>query len=283
MISSPEPAGAFRRATPSDVQILAELCRRAAADAPDAEELRWALLDDEQPAWLAGDGHTGAVVVTHSGDGTGYVRLLVVDPAVRRGGLGSELLSAALAHLADAPVVEVGGDAPFYLYPGVPVGDLAMLCLLEKHGFRRTGVRLNLAVDPHRLAELDSSGVRAAVPSDEPAVGQFLGMHYPEYAPEALRALRRGTLCLRTDADRSVVGIGAHSVSRKGWLGPIAVAPGDVGRGRGRALLAALGGRLLDSGHRGDAVLEWVGPVRPYARLGARILTTYAVHRAVKD
>jgi GNAT superfamily N-acetyltransferase len=278
MTSSPPSPGGFRRASPADVERLAALCARASADPPDADELRLALGDDEQPAWVAGDCRTGAVVVTRGGD-TGYVRLLAVDPPARRHGLGSALLAAAERELAGCAAIEAGGDVPFYLHPGVPVDDLAAMCLFEKHRFQRAGLRLNLAVDPRSVPATDTSAVRPAQSADGPAVRRFCVAHWPDYGAEAARALARGTLLIRTNATGELTGLCAHSVSRKGWLGPVAVRPDLVGHGHGTALVTAAVEQLAAGGHTGDVVVEWVGPLRPYARLGARVHRAYAAYR----
>ena len=121
---------------PDAVDGIAALCRRSLGDPPTADEIRATLFAPDQTSTVRGDPDVG-VVASAEIDGTGFVRLLVVDPAHRRQGHGHSLLEAAEADLAGLPSVTVGTDAPYFLFPGVETTEIGMLVLLERHHYDR--------------------------------------------------------------------------------------------------------------------------------------------------
>jgi len=64
--------------------------------------------------------------------------------------------------------------------------------------------------------------------------------------------------------------VGCHSVSRAGWVGPMATDPAWRGRGVGSAALGAICADLMAAGAT-SAEICWVGPVRFYAAAGATV------------
>src|SRR5581483_2550250 len=119
---------------PEHVDAIAALCRRSLADPPSADEIMATLFVAQQPSTVRGDPDVG-VVASAEIDGTGFIRLLVVDPSHRRQGHGHALLEAAEADLAGMPSVTVGTDAPYFLFPGVETTEIGMLVLLERHHY----------------------------------------------------------------------------------------------------------------------------------------------------
>lgn len=242
---------------------------------PDATA-RPAGLDD--PAVVLGDagGHGAVAVVLRPGTvPVGFVQLLVVDPGARRAGLGGALLDAAVewAWSHGAGAVRLGGGAPFYLWPGVDVRWTAALCLAERAGFEPRGAELNMACSTRFRAPvpdgcllarpLDDAGAAAAV--------AMVGQQHPRWVPEVARALEQGTCVTVVDrATGRVVGVGCHSVSRAGWVGPMATDPGWRGRGVGSAALGGICADLMAAGYD-TAEICWVGPVRFYAAAGAAV------------
>ena len=118
----------------SALPAIAELSRRGIVDAPSIDELDVALFAAEQPAVVRGDPATGIVATVDADDGA-HIRLLVVDPDARGRGEGHVLVRAAHADIRTAgrTSVIVGADAPFFLWPGVPTSETALICLLERH------------------------------------------------------------------------------------------------------------------------------------------------------
>lgn len=248
-------------------------------DAPDADELSAALLNEENPSMLAG--HPGeAMVVTGRDAERGFIRLVVVHPTKRRRGIGSELVKLAESALGDVDSITVGADAPFYLYPGVDVENMAALCLFEKQRFRRAGTNINLRLPREAVSVVDTEHVIRADEAHGEAVLDFISREWPRYESEVSRSLSIGTLHIVRD-DKTVVGFSAHSVVRKGWIGPVAVAGDLVGQGAGRALLAAAAKDVISRGLGDRMIVEWAGPLRPYARFGATVASTYVEYRKV--
>ena len=259
------------------VAAIAELCRRAIPDDPPSEpELAAALFGGNPPAVVRGDPAVG-VVASVRRRGQGHIRLIAVDPAHRRRGVAHALMAAAEADLAGLPSVTVGADAPDYLYPGVDSRWTPAFCLLEARGYRRVDTNLNMTVD---LAALPPrpAGVDVAGPRDRADAEAWLQRHWPDWADEALRALDGGCLTIARD-EHGISAFCAWDVNRRGWLGPVAVRPGEYGRRTAVPLLVEALHRMRDGG-RTSADIAWISPVRFYARtVGATMGRVFIVHR----
>ena len=182
----------------------------------------------------------------------GSVRLLAVDPNVRRRGVGSALLDALEAEFRERGVrtVRIGEATPNYLTPGVDMWNEGGLAFAEARGYREIGEAVNLGVDLRsdnwdteadeaRLAA-HAIGVRQATKADRPALGHLLNAHWPAWQTEADRALTHDPptlhLALR---DRTVLGFAAYDANNvgTGWFGPMGTAPEVRGLGVGAVLL----------------------------------------------
>jgi GNAT superfamily N-acetyltransferase len=258
-----------------DLPAIAELCRRGLPDPPEADELEGALFAPDQPATIRGRPDVG-VVATVDGEGGGYVRLLVVDPSARGRGHGHALLEAAEADLAGRRSVTVGADAPYFLFPGVETTQTALLSLLERHRYTRAEANFNMAVDLDALRP-DPGGAELAVPRDRPEVAAWMDTHWSNWSAEALRALDKGALLL-SRGDEGIKGFCAYDVNRRGLLGPVAVRPDLIGKGVGEALVLGALHRMRAGGRR-RAEVVWVGPIVPYARVGATVSRVFFVYR----
>ncbi len=262
---------------PEALPAVVELCRRALGDsAPTRDELARALFDPERPATLRGDPERGVVatVVRH---GTGFVRLLVVDPLHRRRGFGSQLLAAGEADLAGLPSIAVGSDAPDHLFPGVPLGATGLLTLLEARRYQRAGVALNLDVPPDAQRQ-PSPGVIDAGPDDAEELLDWVRGHYSHWEDETERSLRRGSVVLSRD-DCGLTGFCAWGANRAAWLGPMAVDPERRGTGLGAPLARAALTRMRAEGHRRIQV-AWVTSIAFYAKaIGATVGDAYLLCR----
>jgi GNAT superfamily N-acetyltransferase len=269
------PGASLERLDSGDLPAVAELCQRGLADPPAADELMGALFAPDQPATVRGHPGVG-VVATVAGEGGGYVRLLVVDPAARGRGHGHALLDAAEADLAGTRSVTVGADAPYFLFPGVETSQTAMLCLLERHHYTRAEANYNMAVDLDAV-RADPGGTELAAASDRSEVEGWLDRHWSNWSAEALRALDKGTLLL-SRGDEGITGFCAYEVNRRGLLGPVAVRPDLIGKGVGEALVLGALHRMRSAGRR-RAEVVWVGPIVPYARLGGTVSRVFFVYR----
>jgi len=273
----------FRRLGVEDLPAITALCGRSLADAPGSDELERTLFVPEQPAAVRGDPEIGLIATVEGqaatgGAGHGFVRLIAVAPEHRGRGVGRELLALGEADVRAAGLgsLTIGADAPFYLWPGVESGETALLCLLERLKYRRTETNFNMGLD---LAVIppDPGGGTVASAADRDEIHEWADRHWAWWTTELLRATDRGTLVITRDAD-GISAVCAYDVNRSGWVGPVAVRPELMGRGVGvPALLGALHRMRADG--RSRVEIGWVGPVVPYARVGATVGRVFFVHR----
>ena len=263
-----------------DLEEIARLCQRAVAAPPSVDELEGALFTEQQPAAVMGDPSTGVVATVECDDGP-HVRLLAVDPAARGRGLGHALLQAAedWARAAGHKSLITGADPPYFLWPGAPSTETALLCLLERRHYGRAETNFNMDVDLRTLPD-DLGGHGLATAADEGEVDEWMATNWSNWRPEVLRALRKGNLVIARGEgdDGPVTAFCAFEVNRRGLLGPVAVRPDLMGRGMGKGVLL---GALHELRRRGaDSVsVVWVGPVVPYAIVGGRVSDVFFVYR----
>lgn len=273
----------FGRLGIADLPAITALCERSLVDPPGGDELERTLFVPEQPATIRGDPHVGliATVEGHAatgGTGRGFVRIIVVAPEHRGRGLGRELLALGEsdARAAGLGSLTIGADAPFYLWPGVEAGETALLCLLERTKYQRTEANFNMELGLGALPP-DPGGWTVAGAAERDEIHEWADRHWGWWTMELLRATDRGTLVISRDDD-SISAVCAHDVNRTGWVGPVAVRPDLMGRGVGVApLLGAL--HRMRAGGQTRVEIGWVGPVVPYARVGATLGRVYFVHR----
>jgi GNAT superfamily N-acetyltransferase len=260
---------------PEALDDIASLCARSMERAPSPAELRRTLFAPDQTAVVRCAAGVGAVAVVRDGD-AGYIRLLVLDPAHRGRGLGHELLGAAHGDLDGTSVITVGADAPYFLFPGVPVEETALCCLLERHHYAREETNYNMDID---LADLPADPGSAVEPgADERAeVDRWMARHWPQWRAEVLRAFDQKSLLLCRDAE-DITAFCAYDVNRSATLGPIASRPDLIGHGVGTPLLVGALHHLRAMDRHSVEVL-WVGPMVPYARLGGTVGRLFFVYR----
>jgi predicted N-acetyltransferase YhbS len=268
------------RADRSDLRAITQLCQRAIAVAPSAEEIEDALFAKEQPATVFSIPERGVAAVVECDDGP-HLRLLAVDPSARRQGLGHALLQAAedWAREEGHKTLITGADPPYFLWPGVPSAETALHCLLERRHYARAETNFNMHVDLSTIPD-DTGACSIATDLDRAEVDAFMRDHWSNWRLEVLRALDKGNLVIdRADkGDGGITAFCAFEVNRKGLLGPVAVRPDLMGRGMGKAVLS---GALHELRRRGaDAVsVVWVGPIAPYAAVGGRVTDVFFVYR----
>lgn len=249
------------------------------------DELVASCFDDPGAVLWFPDGSGAVSVVTRSlGDtATGWVRLVAVAPDARRAGRGRALMAAAedWAFARGANEVQLGGSAPFYLWPGVPGDAVEMLCLAEAARYESVGSELNMSIrTTFRGSVPDGVELRRVVDdADVAVVDAFTDAHWPWWVPELRRGVEQGGCHAAFDKDdRAVLGFACHSVNRAGWVGPMGTDPTSRGRGVGHALLGSVCVDLMTANFR-DAEISWVGPVRFYAKAGARVSRQFRLYR----
>lgn len=261
----------------SALDAIAALCARSILDPPTADELERTLFAPDQPATVRGDPEVG-IVATVEGGGQGYLRLIAVDPAHRGRGHGRALLDAAEADVLGRglPSVTVGADAPYYLFPGVDTREVALLCLLERAKYARTEANFNMDIELDSIPA-DAGGWEVASAADRDAVSAWAERYWLDWLPELRRAVDRGTLVLTRD-EQGIAAACAYDVNRAGYVGPVAVRHELLGKGAGVAPLLGALHRMRAAGCR-RAQVAWVGPIIPYARVGATIGRVFFVYR----
>lgn len=269
-------SAAFPSLGPEQLAAIAALCGRSLRDPPPEHDLGASLFTPGFPVTVRGDPAAG-VVASCVRDGVGYLRLLVVDPASRRQGLGDALLAAAEDDLAESSSITVGGDAPDYLFPGVEIDQIEMLCLLERRRYNRGEANVNMSVDLTRLPP-EPPGPHVARPDERDELAAWTAEHWAFWSTEVLRCADRERLMVSRD-DEGIAAVCCWDGARTGWVGPVAVRPSTIGQGRGRAVLVAALHRLRAAGSS-QAEIGWVGPLRPYAdTVAARIHRVFLVYR----
>lgn len=232
----------------------------------------------------SGDGVVVAAVTETTFGPVGSVKLVLVEERARRQGLGRRLLAAAEEWCAGsgARAVQLGASVPAYLWPGVDVAMVPMLCLAEAAGYSPTGAELNMAL-PTTFRHEPPDGVRVDRVLDDDAAAATLAwaeQAWPHWVPELRRAIEQGGCFAAWGNDDAVVGFACHSVNRAGWVGPMATDPTGRGTGVGSALLGSVCTDLMVAGFT-EAEIAWVGPVRFYAKAGARVSRTFRTFHRV--
>ncbi len=225
-----------------------------------------AILEGGRP--LAAAGATTTLIGEHV---AAHLQVLAVHPARRRRGLAARLVHELerWAREQGSDTLSVGGGAPFFLFTGVDSRWTEALCCFEGLGFERVGVELDLICPtvPGRSRRIEApDGLSTTGVTDERdagELGRWARDTYPHWAAEFDRAATAGTVVLARRGSE-LVGAAAHSVSRWGVVGPVAVSPEAQGMGVGAALMTSVLGELSTAGLR-QAEIAWTSTVRFYA------------------
>lgn len=226
---------------------------------------------------------------------TGYVRLLVVDPAHRMKSVGSALLNEAETRLKAKGATSASiMDCPQnYFMPGVDFRNTEAYCFLQKHGYRMIHENHNLLcnLDAGAWPELDAQAagfaadnieVRRAVRDDEAGVFEFIAQNWPAWRDEVEGTFMSdpATLYVALRDGKTVAFSGYQGNNRAlNWFGPMGTCTSLRGKGIGGILLRLCLRDLARQGWR-TAIIPWVGPVRFYARYcGARLDRCFWVFR----
>jgi GNAT superfamily N-acetyltransferase len=305
--SGPAPAGGPAQLEAQDAERLRELCRLVLADEvlelDDLEGVCWpgSVSDDGSHLvdcvgtsvvmWRLPDGaDAGAICVSMTevaGVRSAHLQLLVVHPSHRRCGIARELvgLAEAWALASGADALTVGTGAPYYLFTGVDSRWTDALCCFEALGYERVGAELDLrcATQQPASARRPAGEVRVGRLAEAADVADLMALveqHHPQWGAEFARAAEAGTVVLARDgATGALLGAAAHSVSRAGVIGPVAVDPARQAAGVGTLMMQSVLTELAVAGHR-QAEIAWTSTVRFYARsVGASVGRTSLVLR----
>lgn len=240
-----------------------------------------------------------------AGPDDGWITIGVVDPAIRRRGIGSALISQALSYLraAGARWVEFSGYPPAYFLPGLDVETYPDgHRLLERAGFHVVSrpVAMGTGLATHRTPDAvlalresrvkEGYEVRTAGYGDLPEVVSFAASEFAPDWGEAVRAAvvrtgRPDRVVVVRDPSGVVVGFAAYGAYR-GLIerfGPFGIAATERGRGLGAVVLHATLTRMRAEGAH-SAWFLWTGRDTPagrlYASAGFSVTRTFQVMRA---
>jgi len=263
-------------------QMTPELFEEKVFDDPDFRP-ELTLVAEEQKR-LAG--FIMGLVRHFNDDKVGFIKLLVVDPAQQRRGLGSELLQRLETALwnAGASHIRILDSSPNYLQPGLDPRYTEAVIFFEHHGYKRFAEALNLEVDLTSRdfttgmmeEQLRTKGIeiRRAIMGDREDLMRLLERHWKAWIPEVERTLLNYPVTLHIAVQQNrVVGFSAYDGNNlnTGWFGPMGTDPAMQGKGVGGVLLLRCLQDIKAQGHR-FAVIPWVGPYRFYSNYaGAKI------------
>ena len=294
----------YRHVQPTDRTAMLALWHRHAIFDPMTSELLhekiWGDADFRSDLTCAAEQHgqligfSIGVVRQRVTESVGYIKLLVVDTAHRRQGIGSRLLQATECALQQAGIdeIRVGESAPNYLTPGLDQRYTAGKRFFEAHGYEPMGTAYNLTVNLTQTelasaepeARLLARGitVRRAEFDDSQAVLAIVQAHWPAWHAEVTNAFNNNPISLHLALHQGrILGFAAYDANNlgTGWFGPMGTVPAAEGQGLGRVLLWRCLRDQKAQGHA-TAVIPWVGPMGFYSRYAgaqiARIFDRYA-------
>ncbi|HEX8380693.1 MAG TPA: GNAT family N-acetyltransferase [Allosphingosinicella sp.] len=214
-----------------------------------------------------------AVTDVHSGPRgrVGGVRILLVDPLLRRRGIGTSLVRSAEARFRQAGAARLWlyASLPNYLYPGAPSQDSDIAAFARALGYEHASPTRDMGVDlalPGAWQERPMPGVRrvGTGPSDVPPaeLAAFAFAAFPQFAAEVEGALRHPEpIAHVATAEGRIVGFcvaGSNNLDL-GCVGPAGVLPESRGGGAFRDVLSACLRDLKARGH-GFARMQWADP-----------------------
>ncbi|MDZ7363082.1 MAG: GNAT family N-acetyltransferase [candidate division KSB1 bacterium] len=286
----------IRQLADTDIEMVLALWNRSAKFDPMTPELfeekvfddpdfrrEWALVAEEQNRVV---GFIMALSRNFQDDKVGFVKLLAVDPARQRSGIGTQLLQRVESALWHAGVshIRVLDSNPNYLQPGLDPRYTEAIIFFESHGYKRFAETMNMEVDltsrdfnTTTIEEhLRAKGIeiRRAIMGDREDLMRLLERHWPAWIPEVDRTLLNYPISLHVAVQQNrLIGFSAYDGNNfnTGWFGPMGTDPALQGRGVGGVLLLRCLQDIKNQGHR-FAVIPWVGPYRFYSHYaGARI------------
>ncbi len=245
----------------------------------------------------------------------GWVAALWVEPEHRRQGFGSQLLHWAEAYLQSAGCQRIGLGGSFqHFFPGLPVGQPALLPFFSGHGYRIeeepchdliTGLDPDTVVcgeDARRTLADRSYRASLGTEGDRDRFLDFMGDAFPgRWRYEQALTLEQGgrmeeQLLLHTSMGEIVGFVHLHfpgeSVIRPslfwatlleeptGGIGPLGIHPIRQRQGLGELLVSVALGELARRGIR-VCVVDWTNLMAFYGRWGFRPWKSY--RRASKE
>ena len=158
-----------------------------------------------------------------------------------------------------------GSSSPWYVMPGVPVGDTATSGPLIDAGWSRSSTRLSQVVNV-ALAQTTARPIPRgyhlldATEQDHIALQGFIESEFSlSWAKETTPALSgsNGAFCSLIKRNDEILGFAAMHATNPNWFGPMGIKASERGRGLGQALLHPIFARLRRE-KTGQIILPWI-------------------------
>ena len=251
----------IRTATVEDLSALRELFARA-NDAPYELER----VAEEK---CFGEGFAGQPVVRVFGDFLGasvtcgkWLRILAVDRAARRQGIGSALL-------ADANPTVIAAEPGNYFTPGVFAGDETSLAFFRNRGYIESARTTNLIAPSNPATQQPSNLLRRSTHSDRDRFLAFIEREFGKmWRFEASKAFHVETpTAFYSEEDGEITGFVVHEANNRGLgvFGPVGIIKRVRGTGIGRELVLASLADLHRLGYT-RAIIPWTAAIDYYRR-----------------
>lgn len=196
-----------------------------------------------------------------------WLRILAVDRARRRQGVGTALLREAESRGARGIAAEAGN----YFTPGMLEEQAGFF-----RGYRETARTQNLETTELPVASYPFPDVKRATGNRQPVL-TFIERHFGKiWRFEASRGI-----LFFTERDGAITGFAAHEANNRGlgFFGPTGVAESERGKGLGTKLLLTCLADARRLGHQ-RVVIPWTDAVGFYAKAcGARVAHRFVVLR----
>lgn len=228
------------------------------------------------------------------GESIGYIKLLLVDARVSQQGTADALVREIEQRMIAQGVSKLRFfDAPLnYLFPGIPALDTALLCLAEKHGYKRFNDTVNMVVElkensrikiEHekeiQLLKDQEITIARVEESDYEHLLAFIRSDFDLWEYEVRQSLNVQPVAVHIAKDSAgkIIAFSAFEGNNQGtgWFGPMGTTPECRGKGIGGILLKRCLVDLKEIGFK-QAIIPWVGPIGFYAKeVGAKISSIY--------
>jgi mycothiol synthase len=207
----------------------------------------------------------------------GSIDLIVVDRSFRRQGIGRRLVEQLEREFSRSAcgVINVRGNPPCYLWPGVDIHYTPAICFFEDLGFTRGRCVVNMDVDlvnaPLETAaeecRLSTAGIqiRRAEPGDRDALHAWVssGLSCPGIWAQELDLVWDNPQagCHLARRGRDIIGFCAYGANQLDIVGPVAVAPASRRLGLATILIKRCLAEQRDRHGLLAAELGWVRPL----------------------
>lgn len=214
-----------------------------------------------------------------NGERTGYIKLMAVEKAHRRQGLGKRLYQEIEKRFLARGAQKVRVyDVPFnYFMPGIDPRYTEALSFFETMGFTRFADTSNLSVDltnqdfsteaEEKVLAGENIIISRADYADQQEVMQFVDTYFPLWRTEISNTYNSLPVSLHiARLNGEIKAFSGHNGNNfgTGWFGPMGTHPDLRGKGIGGILLK----RCLQDMKEWEletSIIPWVGPIRFYS------------------